>query len=57
MQKHTELWMIEVRRRDGTIQSIEQNYPALFQEGTRYLSRAIVFALPLSAFPTSSCVR
>jgi hypothetical protein len=33
VQKHTDIWVIEVRRRDGTIQSIEQNYPALFQVG------------------------
>ena len=37
VQKHTELWLIEVRRRDGTIQSIEQNYPVLFQVGDEVL--------------------
>jgi hypothetical protein len=37
VQKHTELWVIEVRRRDGTIQSIEQDYPALFQVGDEVL--------------------
>ncbi len=37
VQKHTDIWVIEVRRRDGTIQSIEQNYPALFQEGDQVL--------------------
>jgi hypothetical protein len=37
VQKHTDLWVIEVRRRDGTIQSIEQNYPALFQVGDEVL--------------------
>ena len=33
VQKHTDIWVIEVRRRDGMIQSIEQDYPALFQVG------------------------
>jgi hypothetical protein len=37
VQKHTDTWVIEVRRRDGTIQSIEQNYPALFQVGDEVL--------------------
>ena len=37
VQKHTELWVIEVRRRDGTIQWIEQSYPALFQVGDEVL--------------------
>ena len=37
VQKHTDIWVIEVRRRDGTIQSIEQNYPALFQVGDEVL--------------------
>jgi len=33
VQKHLDVWVIEVRRRDGTIQWIEQSYPALFQVG------------------------
>ncbi|HTS53778.1 MAG TPA: hypothetical protein VMH26_10930 [Burkholderiales bacterium] len=37
VQKHTDIWVIEVRRRDGTIQSIEQHYPALFQVGDQVL--------------------
>jgi hypothetical protein len=37
VQKHTDIWVIEVRRRDGTIQSIEQTYPALFQVGDEVL--------------------
>jgi hypothetical protein len=37
VQKHTDTWVIEVRRRDGTIQSIEQTYPALFQVGDEVL--------------------
>jgi hypothetical protein len=37
VQKHTDLWVIEVRRRDGTIQSIEQSYPALFRVGDEVL--------------------
>ena len=37
VQKHTDIWVIEVRRRNGTIQSIEQHYPALFQVGDEVL--------------------
>jgi hypothetical protein len=37
VQKHTDIWVIEIRRRDGTIQSIEQTYPALFQVGDEVL--------------------
>jgi hypothetical protein len=33
VQKHKDVWVIEVRLRDGTVQSIEQNYPVLFQVG------------------------
>ena len=33
VQKRTDIWVIELRRRDGTIQSIEQNFPVLFQVG------------------------
>jgi len=32
-QKHKDVWIIKVRKRDGTVQSIEQNYPALFEVG------------------------
>jgi hypothetical protein len=37
VQKHSDVWVIEVRLRDGTIQSIEQSYPALFQVGDEVL--------------------
>jgi hypothetical protein len=37
VQKHTEVWVIEVRRRDGTIQTIEQDYPAFFRAGDEVL--------------------
>jgi hypothetical protein len=37
VQKHKEVWVIEVRRRDGTVQSVRLNYPALFQVGDRVL--------------------
>jgi len=33
VQKHKEVWVVEVRRRDGTVESIEQNFPVLFQAG------------------------
>ena len=35
VQKHKEVWVVEVRRQDGTVQSIKLNYPALFQPGDR----------------------
>ena len=37
VQKHIDVWVIEVRRRDGTIESIEQDYPALFRAGDEVL--------------------
>ncbi len=37
VQKHTDTWVIELRRRDGTTQSIVQDYPALFQVGDEVL--------------------
>jgi len=33
VQKQKDTWVIELRRRDGTIQSIEQSFPVLFQVG------------------------
>jgi len=33
VQKHTDIWVIEVVGLDGLVQSIEQHYPALFQVG------------------------
>jgi len=33
VQKTKEVWVVEVRRRDGTVQSVKLNYPALFQVG------------------------
>src|SRR5215470_17048356 len=35
VQKHKEVWVVEIRRQDGTVQSIKLNYPALFQPGDR----------------------
>jgi hypothetical protein len=37
VQRRKEVWVIEVRRRDGKVQKIEQNYPALFQVGDEVL--------------------
>jgi hypothetical protein len=37
VQKHKEVWVIEVRREDGTVQSVRLNYPALLQVGDRVL--------------------
>ena len=33
VQQRKEVWIIEVRRRDGTVQTFPQSYPALFQVG------------------------
>lgn len=33
VQKQTDVWVIEVRRRDGTVQSFQQSFPVLFQVG------------------------
>ena len=33
VQKYKEVWVVEVRRRDGTVQAVKLNYPALFQPG------------------------
>jgi len=33
VQKHKDIWVIEILLRDGTVRAIEQNYPALFQVG------------------------
>ena len=35
VQKRKEVWVVEVRRQDGTIQSVKLNYPALFRPGDR----------------------
>ena len=37
VQKHKEVWVIEVRRQDGTLQSVRLNYPAFFEVGDRVL--------------------
>lgn len=37
VQQRKEVWIIEVRRRDGTVQAFRQNYPALFQVGDEVL--------------------
>lgn len=33
VQKQTDVWVIEVRRRDGTVQSFQQTFPVFFQVG------------------------
>jgi hypothetical protein len=33
VQEHKEVWVVEVRRQDGTVQSVRLNYPALLQVG------------------------
>lgn len=33
VQKHKDVWVIQVRRLNGEVQSIEQSYPVLFQAG------------------------
>jgi hypothetical protein len=37
VQQRKEVWIIEVRRRDGTVQAFRQSYPALFQVGDEVL--------------------
>ena len=37
VQRRKDVWVIQVRRRDGSVQQIEQNYPALFQVGDEVL--------------------
>jgi len=37
VQQRKEVWIIEVRKRDGTVQAFLQNYPALFQVGDEVL--------------------
>jgi hypothetical protein len=37
VQKQRDYWLIEVQRRDGTVQVIRQSYPALFQVGDEVL--------------------
>jgi hypothetical protein len=37
VQKKLDLWLIEVQRRDGSIEVIRQRYPALFQVGDEVL--------------------
>ena len=36
-QQRKEAWIIEVRRRDGTVQEFRQSYPALFHAGDEVL--------------------
>ena len=40
VQQRKEVWIIEVRRRDGTVQAFRQSYPALFQVGDEVLVEA-----------------
>ena len=37
VQQRKEVWIIEVRKRDGTVQAFLQSYPALFQVGDEVL--------------------
>jgi hypothetical protein len=37
VQEHKEVWVIEVRRQDGTVQSVRLNYPTLLQVGDQVL--------------------
>ena len=37
VQQRKEVWIIEVRRRDGSVQTFRQNYPALVQVGDEVL--------------------
>ncbi len=37
VQQRKEVWIIEVRRRDGTVEAFRQSYPALFQVGDEVL--------------------
>lgn len=37
VQQRKDVWVIEVRKRDGSLQTIEQDYPALFQVGDEVL--------------------
>ncbi len=37
VQRLVDIWLIEVRRRDGTVEVIRQSYPALFQVGDEVL--------------------
>ena len=37
VQQRKEVWIIEVRRRDGTVEVFRQGYPALFQVGEEVL--------------------
>jgi len=37
VQRRVDIWLIEVQRRDGTVEVIRQRYPALFQVGEEVL--------------------
>jgi hypothetical protein len=37
VQRLVDIWLIEVQRRDGTVEVIRQSYPALFQVGDEVL--------------------
>ncbi|PWT70269.1 MAG: hypothetical protein C5B46_09790 [Proteobacteria bacterium] len=37
VQQRKEVWIIEVRKRDGAVMVLEQSYPALFQPGDEVL--------------------
>lgn len=37
VQRRKDVWIIEVRRRDGTVQAIQRSFPALFQVGEEVL--------------------
>ena len=46
VQKRKEVWVIEVLRQDGTVQSVRLNYPALFQVGDRVLLEGDLIRAP-----------
>ena len=37
VQRQSDIWVIEVQRRDGTVEVIRQSYPVLFQVGDEVL--------------------
>ena len=40
VQRQRDVWVIEVRLRDGTVRSIEQSYPTLFHPGDEVIVEA-----------------
>ena len=46
VQQRKEVWIIEVRRRDGSVQAFRQSYPALFQVGDEVLIQGDRISVP-----------